>query len=111
MGTSGRNAPVEAPSAEWQTYQPGDFLRISVPANWEQVRGGNTVMFVPDGGYVRADNGQSACMENAPCSCGDMCWEHCAFMRDPDNDEAATWNDRHCEHVIGYVCEWDEPPP
>ena len=60
VGTSGRNAPVEAPSADWQTYQPGDFLRISVPANWEQVRGGNTVMFVPDGGYVRAENGQSA---------------------------------------------------
>src|SRR5688572_32485010 len=36
VGTSGRNAPVEAPSADWQTYQPGDFLRISVPANWEQ---------------------------------------------------------------------------
>src|SRR5262245_24093252 len=60
VGTSGRNTSVEAPSAEWQTYQPGDFLRISVPANWEQVRGGNTVMFVPDGGYVRGDNGQSA---------------------------------------------------
>ena len=56
------------------------------------------------------DNGQTACLENAPCSCGDMCWEHCAFMRDPDNDEPATWNDRHCEHLIGYVCEWDEPP-
>ena len=24
------------------------------------MKGGNTVMFVPDGGYVRADNGQSA---------------------------------------------------
>ena len=60
VGTNGRNTRVEAPSSEWQTYQPGDFLRISVPANWEQVKGGNTVMFVPDGGYVRADNGQSA---------------------------------------------------
>lgn len=57
------------------------------------------------------DNGQTSCMENAPCSCGTMCWEHCAFMRDPANDEPATWNDRHCEHLIGYVCEWDEPPP
>ncbi len=58
---NGNNARVEAPSSQWQTYQPGDFLRISVPANWEQLKGGgNTVMFVPDGGYVRADNGQSA---------------------------------------------------
>ena len=58
---NGNNARVEAPSSQWQTYQPGDFLRISVPANWEQLKGGgNTVMFVPDGGYVRAGNGQSA---------------------------------------------------
>ena len=60
VGTNGRNARVEAPSGEWRTYQPGDFLRISVPSNWEQVNGGNTVMFAPDGGYVRTDNGQSA---------------------------------------------------
>ena len=54
VGTNGGNVRVEAPSAQWQTHQPGDFLRISVPANWEQVKSGNTVMFVPDGGYVRA---------------------------------------------------------
>ena len=57
------------------------------------------------------NNSQSACMENAPCSCGNMCWEHCAFLWDADGNEPATWNDRHCEHVIGYVCEWDDPPP
>jgi Zn-dependent protease with chaperone function len=60
VGTSGRNGRVELPSGEWRTYQPGDFLRISVPANWEQIGGGNTVTFAPDGGYVRAQNGQSA---------------------------------------------------
>jgi beta-barrel assembly-enhancing protease len=60
VGTTGRNVPIDQPSAEWRTYQPGDFLRISVPANWQQVGGGNTVTFAPDGGYVRAQNGQSA---------------------------------------------------
>ena len=60
VGTNGRNARVEEPSGQWRTYQPGDFLRISVPDNWEQVNSGNTVMFAPDGGYVRAQNGQSA---------------------------------------------------
>lgn len=60
VGTAGRNARVEAPSGDWRTYQPGDFLRISVPANWEQVGGGNTVTFAPRGGYLQADNGQSA---------------------------------------------------
>ena len=59
VGTSGRTR-VDEPSGEWRTYQPGDFLRVSVPANWQQVNGGNTVMFAPDGGYVQADNGQSA---------------------------------------------------
>ena len=56
------------------------------------------------------NNSQSACMEDAPCSCGDMCWEHCGFLWDPDNDEPGTWNDRHCEHLVAYVCEWDTPP-
>ena len=60
VGTSGRNVRVEPPSGEWRTYQPGDFLRVSVPANWEQVEGGNTVTFAPEGGYLRAENGQSA---------------------------------------------------
>jgi hypothetical protein len=58
IGTAGRD--VEQPSGQWRTYQPGEFLRISVPANWEQVSGGNTVTFAPDGGFVRAQNGQSA---------------------------------------------------
>jgi len=56
------------------------------------------------------NNAQSACMDSAPCSCGDMCWEHCAFLWDPENDEPGTWNDRHCEHLVSYVCEWDDPP-
>jgi len=60
VGTNGRNARVEDPSGDWRTYQPGDFLRISVPANWDQIGGGNTVMFAPEGGYVRGGNGQSA---------------------------------------------------
>jgi hypothetical protein len=57
------------------------------------------------------NNAQSACMDDAPCPCGDMCWEHCGFQWDPDNDEPGTWNDRHCEHLVAYVCEWDTPPP
>jgi hypothetical protein len=56
------------------------------------------------------NNSATDCMDGAPCSCGNMCWEHCGFMWDPENDEPATWNDRHCEHLIGYVCEWDQPP-
>lgn len=53
------------------------------------------------------NNSSTACQEGAPCSCGDSCWEHCAFLWDPDDDEPGTWNDRHCEHLVPYVCEWD----
>jgi hypothetical protein len=60
VGTSGRTARVEGPAGEWQTYQPADFLRISVPANWQQIGGnGGTVTYAPEGGYFRAQNGQS----------------------------------------------------
>jgi hypothetical protein len=60
VGTSGRAVRVEPPAGQWRTYQPGEFLRVSVPANWQQVGGGSTVTFAPDGGYHRGEGGQSA---------------------------------------------------
>ena len=61
VGTSGSVGAVQAPSGQWQTVQPADFLRLSVPANWRQLgNGGGSVMYVPDGGYVQGQDGQSA---------------------------------------------------
>jgi beta-barrel assembly-enhancing protease len=60
VGTNGRAIRVEQPSDQWRTHQPGNFLRISVPANWEQVGGGNVITYAPEGGYVSGQNGQSA---------------------------------------------------
>src|SRR6476646_3844528 len=51
---------IEAPASEWRTYQPGNFLRISVPANWRQIGSGNTVTYAPEGGYVQTGDGHSA---------------------------------------------------
>ena len=58
VGRIGTN--VEPPSGEWRTYQPGNFMRISVPANWQQVGSGNTVTYAPDGGYGQTADGHSA---------------------------------------------------
>jgi peptidase M48-like protein len=58
-GTSGRET-VEPPSRDWQTYQPGRFLRLSVPANWRQIGSGNTVTYAPEGGYLETQDGHSA---------------------------------------------------
>jgi hypothetical protein len=60
VGTSGRRAVVEPPSSQYRTYQPGNFMRLSVPSNWEAIGSGNTITYAPDGGYVRGSNGQSA---------------------------------------------------
>ncbi len=61
VGTSGRTAQVERPSAQWQTVAPGEFVRLRVPANWRQTSsGGGTVTYAPQGGYVRTQDGQSA---------------------------------------------------
>ncbi len=55
--TAGR---VEPPSASQRTYQPGDFLRVSVPSNWSQINTGEGgVTYAPAGGYVES-NGRSA---------------------------------------------------
>jgi hypothetical protein len=59
-GTASRTARIDPPSGQWRTYQPDEFLRLSVPANWRPITGGNTITYAPQGGYFRAENGQSA---------------------------------------------------
>ena len=52
VGTSGRAMRVEPPATQWRTHQPADFIRVTVPANWQQVsNGGNTITYAPEGGY------------------------------------------------------------
>jgi len=52
-----RTASVERPSTRYQTLPVGNFLRVSVPANWEQLQGNNnTVVIAPEGGYYTAGN-------------------------------------------------------
>lgn len=57
-GTTGRRVRVEPPSSQWRTHQPGDFLRLSVPANWEPIEVGGSIRYAPEGGFF-AGGGQS----------------------------------------------------
>lgn len=60
VGTSGRAVRVEAPARQWRTYQPNDILRVSVPANWNQIGGEGSVLYAPQGGYFQTQGGGSA---------------------------------------------------
>ena len=42
---------VARPSTSFKTYTEGGVFRISVPSNWREVPGNNSVTFAPDGGY------------------------------------------------------------
>jgi len=60
VGTSGsRVVNVEPPSTQFRTYTPVRFLRVAVPANWDQFDAGDAVAYAPDGGAFEAD-GQTA---------------------------------------------------
>jgi Zn-dependent protease with chaperone function len=62
-GTSGRRASVnvQAPSGSYRTQQPANFLRISVPSNWDAVDASDGgVTYAPDGGFFQGDNGGTA---------------------------------------------------
>jgi hypothetical protein len=59
LGASGRTVRVEPPSGRWRTHQPWDSVRLSVPANWRQIDAGSVVTYAPEGGYFRAQSGQS----------------------------------------------------
>jgi hypothetical protein len=60
VGTAGRTVNVEGPAGQYRTYQPGDFLRVSVPANWQQLGGGTTVTYAPQGAVFQGNNGTTA---------------------------------------------------
>jgi Zn-dependent protease with chaperone function len=48
---------VEPPSNSYRTHQPSDFLRISVPANWDAVdASAGSVTYAPDGGFIQGDD-------------------------------------------------------
>lgn len=42
---------VERPSSRYSSYNEGNVFRISVPSNWRELPGNNSVTFAPDGGY------------------------------------------------------------
>jgi hypothetical protein len=53
-------ARVEPPSGRERTYQPGRFLRVTVPSNWQQQEGGDSITYAPEGGFLRDANGRTA---------------------------------------------------
>jgi beta-barrel assembly-enhancing protease len=60
-GTSGSSTGlgrVEAPSGRFVTYRAGSLFQISVPDNWRQLTGSQSVTFAPQGGYATS-GGQS----------------------------------------------------
>jgi hypothetical protein len=42
---------VERPSSRYSSYSEGNLFRISVPSNWRELPGNNSVTFAPEGGY------------------------------------------------------------
>ncbi len=57
------------------------------------------------------NNARSSCQDGRTCSCNQgACYEHCGFQWDTPGrqmDAMPGWNDRLCDHVLSYVCEWD----
>lgn len=47
-GTLGR---VDPPSPRMRTYRGGQVFQISIPQNWRELAGENSVTFAPEGGY------------------------------------------------------------
>jgi beta-barrel assembly-enhancing protease len=42
---------VARPSTRYQTYTEGNMFKVSVPSNWRELPGNNSVTFAPEGGY------------------------------------------------------------
>ena len=59
VGTGGRVVRVDPPSGQLRTHAPADFLRVSVPANWDAVGSDNAATYVPEGAFFE-DQGNTA---------------------------------------------------
>ena len=59
-GTTGRTVNVEPPSGSYRVRNPMEFLRVSVPTNWDEVDSRGGVTYAPDGAFFRGDNGGTA---------------------------------------------------
>jgi hypothetical protein len=46
---------VPRPSSSYKNYNEGNVFRISVPSNWRELPGNNSVTFAPDGAYGTAN--------------------------------------------------------
>jgi hypothetical protein len=61
VGTAGRSVvQVAPPASQFRSYAPSNFLRISVPANWDQLDTGDGATYAPSGGFFEAESGQTA---------------------------------------------------
>jgi Zn-dependent protease with chaperone function len=47
---------VPRPSGSFKSYNEGDVFRISVPSNWRELPGNNSVTFAPEGAYGTAND-------------------------------------------------------
>ena len=57
-GSTGRvgSVQVQQPSSSYRTYNGGNVFRISVPTNWRELAGNDSVTFAPEGGYGNTGN-------------------------------------------------------
>lgn len=54
-GGGGISTNVERPSSRYTTFTAGNLFRVSVPSNWRELQGNNSVTFAPEGAYGSAN--------------------------------------------------------
>lgn len=54
-GGGGISGEVERPSNRYKTYNEGNLFRVSVPSNWRELPGNNSVTFATEGAYGSAN--------------------------------------------------------
>jgi hypothetical protein len=60
VGGGTRTVRVDPPSNAYRTRNPSEFLRLSVPSNWDEVDARDGVTYAPEGAFFRGDNGGTA---------------------------------------------------
>jgi hypothetical protein len=51
-GSGSTPATPNSPSSQYRPYTGGNLFRLSIPDNWREFSGNNSVALAPDGGYI-----------------------------------------------------------
>ncbi|HEX5098155.1 MAG TPA: C-type lectin domain-containing protein [Polyangiaceae bacterium] len=97
----------------WELAHESESWLAATDGKGLRQKGDGTFFAWNDGEPMTLDNWSGGQPNNAQASCDTLdgsCYEHCGYQwsnAGKQMNSVPGWNDRVCDHSMGFVCEWD----